>query len=204
MPSIDRWVVRRVFSLIRDGVLKVDSDRYIAINLSGNSINDPEFLSYVQNQFWEFFEVPPSYICFEITETAAVGNLLNANKFMRELKHQGCHFALDDFGSGLSSFRYLRSLPVDFLKIDGRFVKDMQKNALDFAMVETMVKIASVMGIPVVAEWVENQKTKDMLIDLGVNYGQGFYINRPHLIEVPGEQQELADRISSAAHSVAF
>ncbi|MCG6968736.1 MAG: EAL domain-containing protein, partial [Gammaproteobacteria bacterium] len=163
MPGIDRWVIRHVFGLIRDGILKVDSDRYIAINLSGNSINDPKFLAYVQSQFWEFFEVPPSYICFEITETAAVGNLVNAKKFIRTLKHLGCHFALDDFGSGLSSYRYLRSLPVDFLKIDGKFVKDMQKNALDFAMVEAMVKIATVMGIPVIGEWVENQKTKDML-----------------------------------------
>ena len=183
MPAIDRWVVRHVFSLIRDGILKVDSDRFVAINLSGNSINDPEFLGYVQNQFWEFFEVPPCYICFEITETAAVGNMLNAKTFIRKLKHLGCHFALDDFGSGLSSYSYLRSLPVDFLKIDGRFVKDMQKNALDFAMVQAMVKIASVLGIPVIGEWVENQKTKDMLTDLGVSYGQGFYIQKPHVIE---------------------
>ncbi|WP_455211264.1 EAL domain-containing protein [Kaarinaea lacus] len=196
MPSIDRWVVRRVFGLIRDGALKVDSDRFIAINLSGNSINDPEFLEYVQNQFWDFFEVPPSYICFEITETAAVGNLLNANNFIRKLKHLGCHFALDDFGSGLSSYSYLRSLPVDFLKIDGKFVKDMQKNALDYAMVGAMVKIAAVMGIPVIAEWVENQKTKDMLTELGINYGQGFYIEKPHLIEVPAEQEPIPTNLT--------
>lgn len=187
MPAIDRWVVRHVFALIRDDVLKADANRYVAINLSGNSINDPEFLAYVQNLFWEFYEVPPCYICFEITETAAVSNLGVAKNFIRSLKNLGCHFALDDFGSGLSSFSYLQNLPVDFLKIDGKFVKDMHKNALDRAMVEATVKIASVMAIPVVAEWVEDRKTLDHLVEMGVNYGQGFYIEKPHLVELPND-----------------
>lgn len=184
MPSIDRWVIRTTFKLIKHKIIKADEERIVAINLSGTSLNDPEFLEYVRAQFWEFYEVSPTVICFEITETAAISNLAKANKFIRSLRYLGCHFALDDFGSGLSSFGYLKNLPVDFLKIDGKFVRDIIKNPLDRAMVEATVKIGNVMGIPTIAEWVENERIFKQVRRLDVNYAQGYFIEKPQIVDL--------------------
>jgi len=174
MPQIDRWVVREAFKLhVRDSHRDVWS-----INLSGASLNDDEFLGFLKTQFAES-GVAPESVCFEITETAAVSNLTKAGHFIRELRALGCSFSLDDFGSGMSSFGYLKYLPVDYLKIDGSFVKDMVSDAIDCAMVEAVNKIGHLMGLQTIAEFVGNEETRLMLADIGVNHAQGFGIGKP-------------------------
>ena len=139
-------------------------------------------LGYIQKLFLKYNGVRPKHICFEITETAAIRNLTAATAFIRALKRIGCRFALDDFGSGLSSFAYLKNLPIDFLKIDGAFVRDMEQDPFDCAIVEATVRIASVMKVPAIAEWVENEEILKHLRKLGVSYGQGYYISKPKII----------------------
>ena len=136
----------------------------------------------MKSQF-EQWDVPPAKICFEITETVAISNLSEANLFMRSLKELGCRFALDDFGSGLSSFAYLKNLPVDLLKIDGVFVKDILDDPIDFAMVKSINEIGQVMGKLTVAEYVENQAILDKLREIGVDYAQGYGVGRPQPLE---------------------
>jgi EAL domain-containing protein (putative c-di-GMP-specific phosphodiesterase class I) len=150
----------------------------VSINLSGDSLSDPMLLDFLKKQFGEY-EIDPRGICFEVTETAAIANLELANILIRELKGMGCSFSLDDFGSGLSSFGYLKNLPVDYLKIDGSFVRDMARDATDAAMVEAINSIGHVMGIKTIAEWVENQETLDALRRIGVDYAQGYLFGRP-------------------------
>ncbi|MEQ1673972.1 MAG: EAL domain-containing protein [Candidatus Nitrotoga sp.] len=173
MPLIDRWVVCTAFA-----AYKKDSQEVWSINLSGESVNDDQFLEFIRTQFTKF-GVPTSAICFEITETAVITHLSKASYFIRELHALGCSFSLDDFGSGMSSFGYLKYLPVDYLKIDGGFVKDMETNAIDYAMVEAINKIGQVMGLKTIAEFVENDHIRQHLKELGVNYAQGFCIHKP-------------------------
>ena len=149
-----------------------------AINLSGTSICDENFLGFVLEQF-AHWQVPPERICFEITETAAITNLVSAAALIRELKNIGCRFALDDFGSGMSSFGYLKHLPVDYLKIDGSFVKDMLQDAIDCAMVEAINHIGHVMGIETIAEFAENDAIVTKLREIGVDFAQGYGIQVP-------------------------
>ena len=118
-------------------------------------------------------------ICFEITETAAISNLSRAVEFIKEIKNEGCSFALDDFGTGLSSFSYLRTIPVDFLKIDGRFVHNMMLDSMDSAIVAAINFIGDVAGVKTIAEWVENNETKHKLQSIGVDYAQGYGIEHP-------------------------
>jgi EAL domain-containing protein (putative c-di-GMP-specific phosphodiesterase class I) len=156
-----------------------------SVNLSGASINDSSFSDFLRAQLIRF-PVPPSLLCFEITETTAISNLTKAAELMHELKALGCRFALDDFGIGMSSFAYLKYLPVDFLKIDGTFVKDMASDEMDFAIVEAINRIAHILGMQTVAEIVEDQVTLDRLGTLGVDYAQGFHIARPEPLEGQG------------------
>lgn len=173
MPLIDRWVVFTALAAYKKGSQEVWS-----INLSGESVNDDQFLEFIRTQFMKS-GVPTQVICFEITETAAITNLSKASHFIRELRALGCSFSLDDFGSGMSSFGYLKYLPVDYLKIDGGFVKDMETDAIDYAMVEAINKIGQVMGLKTIAEFVENDNIRQHLKELGVNYAQGFGIHKP-------------------------
>jgi len=175
MPEIDRWVIEKSFSIIDR-----EQNREIIynINLSGKSINEDGFLEYVIEQI-KIHKIYPPNICFEITETAAIANLSSATVFINTLKDKGCSFALDDFGSGLSSFSYLKNLPVDYLKIDGCFVKDLMDDAIDCAMVSSIVQVGRVMGIKTIAEFVENDAIKKQLSLMDVDYAQGFGIERP-------------------------
>lgn len=173
MPLIDRWVESTAFAAYKKG-----SRETWSINLSGESINEDQFLEFIRTQFAKS-GVPTSAICFEITETAVITNLSKAGYFIRELRALGCSFSLDDFGSGMSSFGYLKYLPVDYLKIDGGFVKDMETDAIDYAMVEAINRIGQVMGLKTIAEFVENDNIRQRLKELGVNYAQGFGIHKP-------------------------
>ncbi|MGE5026955.1 MAG: EAL domain-containing protein [Betaproteobacteria bacterium] len=179
MASVDRWVISHTFNWL---VANSHRKTCCAINLSGQSLGDENFLGFVTDQI-KGSGVEPKKICFEVTETAAIGNLASAQHFIREIKALGCRFSLDDFGSGMSSYAYLKSLPVDFLKIDGGFVKDMVDDPIDYAMVEAINKIGHVMGIQTIAEFVENQAIMDRLHDLGVNFAQGYGIAKPSPLE---------------------
>ncbi len=179
MPAIDRWVVRQAFELIASRSTKAgDAADIYMINLSAASLGDDDFLDFIRERFLQF-ELATRAICFEITETAAIANFNKAVQFMEELRALGCRFSLDDFGVGMSSFGYLKRLPVDFLKIDGSFVQDMLANPIDSAMVEAINGIGHVMGKRTVAESVEDPTTMERLRELGVDYAQGFAIARP-------------------------
>ncbi|MCC3489554.1 MAG: EAL domain-containing protein [Microcoleus sp. PH2017_16_JOR_D_A] len=207
MHAIDRWVIRTLFSNLSqiftanllvqnhgadDNIVTLPAccplsnsqasfDKYsslYAINLSGDSINEEKFIDFIQEQF-SLYQIPPEIICFEITETVAIANLSKAACLIWKLKELGCQFALDDFGSGMSSFAYLKNLPVDYIKIDGNFIKNLAENPIDIVMVEAITKIAHAMGIKTIAEYVESQAVMDKLKELGVDYGQGYYLGKP-------------------------
>ncbi|WP_282367528.1 EAL domain-containing protein [Pseudomonas sp. PS02290] len=183
MTTLDRWVVQHVFMIIAD-CLKSGHGKgpmaVCAINLSGTSIGDDAFLEYLRQQF-QIYAIPPELICFEITETSAIANLGSAIRFINELKSLGCRFSLDDFCAGMSSFAYLKHLPVDFLKIDGSFVKDMLDDPVNRAMVEVINHIGHVMGKQTIAEFVESPQIEQALLEIGVDYAQGYVIERPQL-----------------------
>lgn len=174
MTTIDRWVVENTLSSISSRATPIRC----AINLSGSSINNYEFIKFLKNLLRKP-DSHPSHICFEITETAAISDLSNANRFITELKALGCQFSLDDFGSGLSSFGYLKSLPVDFLKIDGQFIRDILKDDIDRAMVKSINDVGHIIGIETIAEYVESEEIMHELGRLGIDYFQGYFIGEP-------------------------
>ena len=178
MPSIDRWVVRQALDRLVHRIGSGVKPFTIAVNLSGTSLNDERFLEYLIQELSNS-ELAAGAMCFEITETAAIANLSNVVYFMRELKARGCHFALDDFGSGLSSFMYLKTLPVDYLKIDGQFVENVTRDRVDRSMVEAISQVGKTMGIQTIAERVETPEVLAELARLGVGYAQGFHIAVP-------------------------
>ncbi|HEY0961282.1 MAG TPA: EAL domain-containing protein [Pseudomonadales bacterium] len=176
--KIDRWVLKALFKWLGDNPHTADRIGLCAVNLSGQTLGDLAFHNEVIALI-ESSNVRADRICFEITETSAIANLSNATVFMQRLKQHGCTFALDDFGSGLSSFAYLKTLPVDFVKIDGLFVKDILSDPVDRAMVKAIIEMAHAMGKLAIAEFVENDEILQELIDLGVDYVQGYGIGRP-------------------------
>ncbi len=180
MPAIDRWVIRNAFDILgRCEHNKRDSHCAVYnINLSGASLSDEGLAAFISAQL-AALRVPGGSVCFEVTETAAIANLKQAMDFITALKKQGCRFALDDFGSGLSSFVYLKNLEVDFIKIDGSFVKDMVTDPMDHAMVQSINHIGHVLGIQTVAEFVESEAIITKLRELGVDYAQGYAVARP-------------------------
>jgi EAL domain-containing protein (putative c-di-GMP-specific phosphodiesterase class I) len=189
MHLVDRWVVRSLLvylshlqkkSVNFEG--KPIKQRVYSINLSGSSINDDQFLDFVKEHL-SVSKVPPQAICFEITETVAISNLDKAVQFMDQLKTFGCRFALDDFGSGMSSFGYLKKLPVDYLKIDGNFIRDLGKSKVAREIVESINRIGHVMGVETVAEFVESDSTLMELKAIGIDYAQGYGISRPFPLE---------------------
>ncbi|MBR1216436.1 EAL domain-containing protein [Bradyrhizobium sp. U87765 SZCCT0131] len=190
MPMLDRWVVSRAFKTLaeRGGGLAT-----CAINLSGATFNDEKFIDFIRAQF-ELYGIAPRMICFEITETSAIASLDSANRFIGLMKQLGCRFALDDFGSGMSSFAYLKHLPVDYLKIDGSFVRDMLDDPIDRAIIEMINRIGKVMGKRTIAEFVENDATLQALRAIGVDYAQGYGIGRPEPFERLAEPRHIAPR----------
>ena len=183
MPTIVRWVIRKFCSMISEHRFwRTNPPQIFAINLSGQSLSDESFLDFVVDQL-EQREVEADDICFEITETAAIANLTRAIRFISVVKDMGAHFALDDFGSGLSSFAYLKNLRVDYLKIDGSFIRDTEDDPVDYAMVEIINQIGHVMDIRTIAESVEQQNVLAKLREMGVDYAQGFTIAEPGPLE---------------------
>jgi diguanylate cyclase (GGDEF)-like protein/PAS domain S-box-containing protein len=193
MPMIDRWVVRQALGALAhyrdDGDIR--HGYTLSINLSGTSLSDDNFLEFLINEL-QAYDLSPGAVCFEITETAAISNLANVAHFMKEFRARGCQFSLDDFGSGLSSFMYLKNLPVDYLKIDGQFVQNITKDHVDRSMVEAITQVGHAMGIKTIAERVESAEVLACLADIGVEYAQGIYIAVP-------ESAEALSRITRTA-----
>jgi Amt family ammonium transporter len=178
VSAIDRWVVHRAVELLGACAAETEGPGHLfAVNLSGTSLSERSFLDYVVNII-DSTNVG-SGLCFEITETAVITNMSQAVFFMQELKKRGCSFALDDFGSGLSSFHYLKTLPVDYLKIDGQFIGNINTDTVDRSMIEAICKVAGALGIATIAERVETAEVFASLADLGVDFAQGYYLARP-------------------------
>ncbi len=175
---LDRFVVKTAAEWLGAHPEHVEGLFLCCINLSGKTLSAEDFPAFVSESF-RAAGVPLDRICFEITETAAIANLAHATRFIEELHEQGCRFALDDFGSGLSSFAYLKSLPVDFLKIDGMFVRDIDEDPIDLAMVRSISEIGHVMGKRTIAEFVESAVVLERLREMGVDYAQGYHLSRP-------------------------
>ena len=181
-PEIDRWVIKATFDWLGRMGRNIDQIGLVSINLSGHSLSDKSFLEFVVNLI-ESADVSPHKLCFEVTETSAIANLGNARHLFTTLSQLGCRFALDDFGTGMSSYGYLKTLPVDYLKIDGSFVKDIVTDPIDLAMVKSINDIGHVMGKRTIAEFVENEEILERLKELRVDYAQGYHIAREKPIE---------------------
>jgi len=180
MPLVDRWVVRNTMETLATSwqgrsVLPIHT---VALNLSGGMLSDESFLDFIKDNLKEF-KLSPKLMCFEITETVAIANFTQAQTFITELRSLGCRFSLDDFGSGFASFSYLKTLPVDYLKIDGSFVRNMDKDPIDRAMVDVINRIGQVMNLKTIAEFVENAEIVKGLEELGVDFAQGYHLGKP-------------------------
>jgi EAL domain-containing protein (putative c-di-GMP-specific phosphodiesterase class I) len=180
-PSIDRWVIENAFRWLVSEADERARLSMCSINLSGQSLGDDKFLPYVIDQFHRS-GLDATKICFEITETAAIASFSQANRFIHALKELGCKFALDDFGTGLSSFGYLKHFPVDFLKIDGSFVKEILHDPIDREMVRSINEIGHLTGKQTIAEFAENNEIINMLRSLGVDYAQGYGVSQPQRV----------------------
>ena len=178
MPEIDRWVVGAALAAISGGDIKLGGKRSCAINLSGQTLADEAFLGFVVEAL-DRSGVSPSSICFEITEKAILGNVQHAQRFIEVLHGIGCEFSLDDFGSGLGSFSSLKHLPIDYLKIDGSYTRNLRSDLVNQEMVGAMIKLARTMHFRIVAEQVEHQEDFDWLRDIGVDYIQGRFVDAP-------------------------
>jgi diguanylate cyclase (GGDEF)-like protein len=178
MVDVDKWVILNVFDWMLDNLRFMHRFGGFAINLSGCSLNDPGFLDFLLEAL-ERTKVPTDKICFEVTETAAIYNLSSAAEFIERVKNTGCRFALDDFGSGMSSYSYLKHLPVDYVKIDGIFVRDIASSESDYAMVKSINEICHFLGKQTIAEFIEDEKIRDSLLEIGVDYAQGYFIEKP-------------------------
>lgn len=178
MTSIDRWVIENTLKWMADHRQVLDNFGGFAINVSGHSVNDTTFPDFVLDLFSKT-QAPTAKVCFEITETATIANLDNAIDFMNRMRIIGCRFSLDDFGTGLSSYSYLRNLPVDYVKIDGVFVKDVVDNPADYAVVRSINEIGHYMGKKTIAEYVEDEGILASLKEIGVDYAQGYQISMP-------------------------
>jgi len=196
MPEIDHWVVENTLQWLQTYQASgAEPVQRCSINLSGATLGNEKHTAQIREML-NRYAIDPGLICFEITETAAMANLHEATRFISELKQVGCSFALDDFGSGLSSFGYLKTLDVDYLKIDGAFIKEIDHHEVDHVMVEAITSIARVMGLKTIAEFVESERVLDLLCKIGVDYAQGYHIARPRPLS------DYADKATRAAPPV--
>jgi diguanylate cyclase (GGDEF)-like protein len=197
MPQIDRWVVSTTIARLAEIRETVASQKAIfAMNLSGQSIGDNDFLEFIEAEI-ERSSLPPESLCFEITESAAVSNLKKAQSFIDRLRQRGCQISLDDFGAGLSSFAYLKNFNVDTLKIDGGFIRDITENRISESMVAAITQVAKVMDLKTVAEYVESEEARALIIELGVDFAQGHIIGKPITLE--SVLSDLSETSSQAA-----
>ncbi|NVK24421.1 MAG: EAL domain-containing protein, partial [Gammaproteobacteria bacterium] len=181
--NIDAWVIKHTFAWLNQNRTQLQNNKVkCSINLSGKSIDRPEIVDVI-HQAQKEFDINASDICFEITETAAIGSITKATSFIESFRLEGFQFALDDFGAGLSSFSYLKNLPVNYLKIDGSFIKNVEHDPLDQAMVKSMADIGKTLGLETIAEYVTSEATAEYLKNVGVNYLQGFYYHKPQPID---------------------
>ena len=183
MPLVDRWVVRAVLAALGRGGLKLPPGRSVAINIAGQTLGDSEFLEFVVECF-DHTGASPSDICFEVTESSVVANLDHAHRFIAVLHGMGCEFALDDFGSGLSSFSTLKTLPMDYLKIDGSFIRNLAADTVNQAMVAAMIELSRSLNFRIVAEQVEDQSSLDAVTGMGIDFVQGFVVGRPQRLSM--------------------
>ena len=181
MSLVDRWVVQTTLAALGRGAIPIPANRSVAINVSGQTLGDVQFLEFVV-ECLDSTGVTPSQVCFEITETAVVANLDHARRFVGVLHGMGCQFALDDFGSGVGSFSNLKNLPMDYLKIDGSFMRNLARDSVNQAMVTAMIKLARTLNFKVIAEQVEDEAGLEAARRMGVDYIQGYVVGRPQLL----------------------
>ncbi len=194
MPQMDRWIIKSVMQWLSRNPIQLGQLERCMINLSGQTLNDETIARYILDCL-DKAEISADKICFEITETSAISNLAKTSRLIRELKAEGCHFALDDFGSGMSSYAYLKHLPVDYIKIDGIFVRDLADDPIDLALVHSINEIAHILDKKTIAEYVENDDILKKLSEIGVDYAQGFGIAYPQAI-----QEEIPPDGNQARH----
>ncbi len=194
MPALDRWIIERVFKVFHERypTRELKSAHQWSINISGTSLSSDGFVNFIRDQATRHEIVPESF-CFEITETAAIANIERVSNFLWGLRMDGFHFALDDFGIGMSSFSYLKALPVDYVKIDGEFIKNILDEKVSLAMTEAITRVVGVMGIQVVAEYVESIAILDKLREIGVDYAQGYGVSKPIMLEDSSKVTSLAE-----------
>jgi EAL domain-containing protein (putative c-di-GMP-specific phosphodiesterase class I) len=198
MPLVDRWVIHNTLKMLGPSQQSLlSAGAVFCINLSGQSLTHPGFMAFVTHEISRS-GIPPNQICFEITETAAISNIDEATSFMDSLRLLGCRFSLDDFGAGLSSFGYLKVLPVEYLKIDGSFVREVTSDVVSLSMVQAISQIGKTMGLSVVAEYVGDQETVELLQKTGIDYLQGFFIGKPIPLEEILERLRSDGRAASA------
>jgi EAL domain-containing protein (putative c-di-GMP-specific phosphodiesterase class I) len=200
MSDIDRCVIRKAIKLLLDSQ-KAGRELHVSINLSGQSIGEEGFLAYVVRKL-DRLGACARQVCFEVTETVAVNNLSLAISFIETIKRYGCKFSLDDFGAGVSSFGYLKNLPVDYVKIDGVFIRAIHKSEVDEAMVKAISQVAKVMGMQTIAEFVENREGFETLEKIGIDYAQGYWIEKPRptaeVFQGPQDAERSALRLVSS------
>jgi EAL domain-containing protein (putative c-di-GMP-specific phosphodiesterase class I) len=194
MPALDRWIIKRVFEVFhkRYPTPELQGAHQWSVNISGTSLSDKGFVEFIREQA-AHYQIVPQSICFEITETAAIADIDRVSDFLWGLRLDGFRFALDDFGIGMSSFSYLKSLPVDYVKIDGEFIKNILDEKVSLAMTEAITRVVSVMGIEVVAEYVESVAILDKLREIGVDYAQGYGVSEPIWLDESSNVSSMAE-----------
>ncbi len=193
MVQVDQWVVRQVFSWISQMMDEEKDVPNLAINLSGNSVTDDAFMEFLFEAISEY-GVGTSKICFEITETGTINNMVKATDFVNEFKNIGCKFSIDDFGTGLASHSYLRDLPVDYVKIDGTFIKHIHENPKDFAMAKSINDLSHFLGMETIAEFAENDEVIAKLREIGCDYIQGWGVGRPAPLTSLTDKLEMMEK----------
>ena len=178
MSDVDRWVVQTSLTALGRGGIRLPPNRSLAINLSGQTLGDPTFLEYVVDVL-DRTGVLPTQLCFEVTENSVITNIEHAQRFIGVLHGMGCQFALDDFGRGLSSFGNLKNLALDYLKIDGTFIRNLAVDSVNQAMVAAMIKLARTLNFQVIAEQVEDAGAFEAAKRMGVDFVQGYHLGRP-------------------------